>query len=288
MTEPVVGAQAGRAVGVDPNDVYVLGSSAGETERLARQASELAPESEELIDRVGLRAGDSAIDLGCGPCGVLELLHRRVSPGGRVVGLDSDPALVALAAAFVSKRGLDGVEVMAGDARSIGLPGGSFDLVHARTLLINVPDPGGVVAEMVRLAKPGGWVAGLEPEPALSICYPPHPALDRIYELFSAAFTRTGADRQVARKMAELYRDAGLEDIAVEARARMYPIGHSRRTVRVDLLRAMRPQILELGLATEPEVDELDTTARAHLQNADVVVMPHLTVLAWGRKPTLA
>jgi ubiquinone/menaquinone biosynthesis C-methylase UbiE len=287
MTEPVVRAQVGEAVGIDPNAAYSLGSSVGETERLERQAGELAPESEVVISRVGLRAGDNAIDLGCGPCGVLELLHRRVFPGGRVVGLDSDPVHIEMAAGFVAGRGLDGVEVVAADARSTGLPADSFDLVHARTLLINVPGPGEVVGEMVRLAKPGGWVAGLEPEPQLSICYPPHPAFDRIGELFFAAFTRNGADPQVGRKMAELYRAAGLEDVAVETRASMYPIGHSRRTIRVDLLRAMRPQILELGLANEPELDELDATARAHLQNGDVIVMPHLNVLAWGRKPTL-
>jgi len=287
MTESVVGAEAGDAGGIDSNAAYSLGSSVGESERLQRQASELAGESEEVIDRVGLRAGDCAIDLGCGPCGVLDLLHRRVSPGGRVVGLDSDPAHVEMASEFVSKRGLDGVEVLVADARSTGLSADSFDLVHARALLATVPEADKVVAEMVRLAKPGGWVAGLEPEPELSICYPSHPAVDRLRELFFAAFTRNGADPRVGRKMAQRYRDASLEDVAVEARASVYPIGHSRRTVRVDLVRAMRSQILELGLADEPELDELDATARAHLQNADVVVM-HLMFLAWGRKPGLA
>lgn len=287
MTESVVDVQAEEAAGIDPNAVYSLGSSVGESERLERQANELAPESEEVIAQVGLRAGDRVIDLGCGPRGILELLHRRVSPGGSVVGLDSDPAHVKMASEFVSRRGLGSVEVVAADARSTGLAGDSFDLVHARTLLINVPDPLEVVDEMVRLAKPGGWVAGLEPEPQLSISYPPHPALDRLSDLFFAAFTRNGADPEVGRKMAELYRDAGLEYVAVETRARAYPVGHSRRTIRVDLVGAMRPQILELGLADESELDELDATARAHLQNVDVVAMPHLNVLAWGRKPTL-
>ena len=77
---------------VDANAVYSLGTSAGESERLKRQTDELASESEALVDRVHLRPGDSAIDLGCGPRGIIELLHDRVSPGGRVVGLDSEPA----------------------------------------------------------------------------------------------------------------------------------------------------------------------------------------------------
>jgi hypothetical protein len=43
-----------------------------------------------------------------------------------------------------------------------------------RTLLVNLPDPAAVAAEMVRLAKPGGWVASMEPDTEYVRCYPPH------------------------------------------------------------------------------------------------------------------
>ena len=92
---------------------HALGSSPGETARLLRQADELAPDSAALLDRVGLRPGQSAIDLGCGPRGILELLAERVSPGGRVVGVDANPAHVAMATEFATERGLRGVEIMA-------------------------------------------------------------------------------------------------------------------------------------------------------------------------------
>ena len=106
MSESVSGAESGGAAALrtpagvpssdraelDPNAVCSLGSSRGESERLRRQADELAPESEAALDQVGLRSGDSAIDLGCGPPGVIEILCDRVSPGGRVVGLDGDPS----------------------------------------------------------------------------------------------------------------------------------------------------------------------------------------------------
>src|SRR5580700_12123990 len=97
------------AEGQDANAVYPLGSSAGESSRLQRQADELAADSAALLDRVGLRAGQSAIDLGCGPRGILDLLAERVAPAGRVVGLDSDPAHTAMAAEFAAGRGLSDV-----------------------------------------------------------------------------------------------------------------------------------------------------------------------------------
>jgi hypothetical protein len=65
----------------------------------------------------------------------------------------------------------------------------------------------------------------------------------------------------------------------------MYPPGHSRRTVRIDLVHSMRPQVLELGLATGAELDELEAAARAHLTDPNTVAMSGLLFLTWGRKP---
>ena len=285
MTEPVRSAAAGSGEDQDANAIYALGSSAGESARLQRQADELAPDSAALLDRVGVRPGQAAIDLGCGPRGILDLLAVRVSPGGRVVGLDADPAHTALAAKFAADRALSWVEIMTADARHTGLPSGSFDLVHARTLLINMPDPAAVVAEMVRLARPGGAVAVAEPDTEHALCYPPNPAFDRICAIFPLAFSRNGADLAIGRRIPELFRDAGLTDVKVESRTQMYPPGNSRRTVRLDLVRAMRPQIVQMGLASGQELDELDAAARPHLEDPRTVIMSGLLFLVWGSKP---
>jgi ubiquinone/menaquinone biosynthesis C-methylase UbiE len=266
-------------------DVYALGRDPGESARLQRQSGELRPDSAALLDRVGLGPGQDAIDLGCGPRGVLDLLAERVAPGGRVVGLDADPAHVAMAREFAAQPGLASVQIVAADARRTGLPPGSFDLVHARTLLVNLPEPAEVLAEMVRLAKPGGWVASLEPDVEHALCYPAHPAYTRMWELFRAAFSRNGADLLIGRRLAELYRQAGLHDIGVEARARVCQPGDSRRTIGPDLVRSLHPAIVSLGLADQEELDALDRAVRAHLDDPRTVVVPHLVFLAWGRKP---
>ena len=270
-------------MGQEPNAVYALGSSAGESARLQRHAGELAADSAALLDRVGLRPGQRAIDLGCGPRGILDLLATRVSPGGHVVGIDADPAHAQMAAAFAA--GLGGVEIMMADARSTGLLSGSFDLVHARTLLVNVPRPEEVVAEMVRLARPGGSVAVLEPDAEWTMCYPPHPAFARLCEMFPVAAGRNGADTMIGRRVPELFRQAGLVDIGTEAVVQMYPHGHSRRTIRLDLLRSLRPQIVAMGLAGAAELDELDAAARAHLDNPTTIGVFGLLFLVWARKP---
>jgi SAM-dependent methyltransferase len=236
---------------------------------------------------VVLRPGQSAIDLGCGPRGIVDLLAARVTPGGRVVGLDADPQHTAMAAEYVAEHRLDCVEIVTADARSSHLPSSSFDVVHARTLLINVPDPEQVVAEMVRLARPGGWVASMEPDTELVLCYPPLLAFDRICAIFHQVAARHGADPLIGRRVAELLTSAGLEDVGTELRAQATPPGSTRRTIRLDLVRSMRTQILNLGIATEADLDEWDASARAHVETPETIVMSGLMFLSWGRVPVV-
>src|SRR5580658_9495344 len=106
----------------DAAEVYALGSNPAESARLRRQSEELRPQTAELLGRIGLAPGHSALDLGCGPSGILDLLSVAVFPGGRVTGLDADSAHTTMARQFASDRGLANVEVMTADARHTGLP----------------------------------------------------------------------------------------------------------------------------------------------------------------------
>jgi SAM-dependent methyltransferase len=269
----------------DPNAVYALGSNPEESARLRRQSEELRPYATELIRQVGLRPGQSAIDVGCGPSGILDLLASAVTPTGRVVGLDANPAHVEMARKYAAERDLTAVEIVAADARRTGLPADSFDLVHGRTLLVTLPDPGEVLAEMVRITKPGGRVASQEPDAEAGLCYPASPAWDRLSEIFTKSFSREGADLRIGRRLAEMYRLAGLQDVEVTAYSPLHPPGHSRRTIRPDLVRSLHPMVLRLGLASERELEELDRAVRDHLADPDVIVMSHLLFVAVGRKP---
>ena len=272
----------------DAAGVYALGGDTDETARLQRQSDELQPEARALLARLGelgLRPGQTALDLGCGPRGILDLLAEAVGPGGRVVGLDADPAHVTAARQYAFNQGLANVEVLAGDARHTRLPAASFDLVHTRTLLVTIPEPAEVVAEMARLARRGGLVASQEADAEFSICYPPLPEWDRLLALFRASFPRAGADLRLGRRLPELFREAGLTDVGATVYAGSYPAGHSRRTVIPDLVRSLHPVILGLGLAGERELADVDAAVRAHLADPRTLVMPHLLVTAWGRKP---
>ena len=265
---------------------YLLGHSKPEQRRLRKQAEELRQESNSLFDRVGLRSGGRAIDIGCGPQGVLDLLSERVGSTGLVVGIERDDKSVAAARQFAAGRALKNVKVLQGDAAAVGLPGDIFDLVHARLVLVNIPNAEAVVGEMVRLARPGGMVASHEADYLPHFCDPPLRAWDRLLEIFKTYSAANGIDLFIGRRTHRLFREAGLVNIEVNPLIHVYPHGHNRRTIFLHFLQNVRDQILDQGLITESEFSELTAELKQHLDRPDTLVVSHLFFQVWGRKPS--
>jgi ubiquinone/menaquinone biosynthesis C-methylase UbiE len=266
-------------------DEYLLGHSANEEERLRRQPGELAADSRHLLDQINIKPGDRAIDIGCGPQGIIDLLSERVGANGTVVGLERSEPTVRLARQFIAEHGLQNVEVLQGDARATGLPRGSFDVVHARLVLVNVPEPQRVVQEMLALARPGGVVASHEADWGAFLCDPPSPSWDRLLEVFLAYSRKNGIDLFVGRKTHGMFRAAGLMEIQVNPVIHVYPPGHNRRMILCDFLENVRDRVLAESLMAENEFDEHLTELRHHLNDSARLVISHLFVQVWGRKP---
>ena len=238
-----------------------------------------------MFDRLGLRSGGRALDLGCGPQGVLDLLSECVGSTGLVVGIERDDKSVAAARQFVADRALRNVKVLRADAASTGMPGDIFDLVHARLVLVNVPNPEAVVAEMVRLACPGGIVASHEADYLPLLCDPPLRAWDRLFQIYRDYSSANGIDLFIGRRTHRLFREAGLVNIEVNPVIHVYPQGHNRRTIFWDFLQNVRDSIVEQGLIADSEFSELLAELKEHLDRRDTLVVSHLFFQLWGRKP---
>ena len=265
--------------------LYLLGHSSDEERRLSRQAEELRLESARLLDRIGMQEGSRAIDLGCGPQGVLDLLSERVGATGHVTGVERNRESLTTARRFVADRALQNVTLLEGDATATRLPEASFDLVHARLVLVNVPHVEAVVREMVRLARPGGVVASHEADYLPHRCDPALRAWDRLFEVFREYSAAGGIDLFVGRRTHRLFREAGLTDIEVIPLIHVYPKGHNRRMIFYQFLENVRDRILEQELIAESEFCELMAELKEHLDKPDTLVISHLFFQVWGRKP---
>lgn len=102
--------------------------------------------------------GARVLELGCGPGRLLADLQHK---GALTQGLDRSEVMVRAAP--------KNVKVAKGDALATGLPPGGFDAVLSASLANVVSEPQRLIAEMVRLARPGGVVSLLFPGTAFSV-----------------------------------------------------------------------------------------------------------------------
>jgi len=113
-----------------------------------------APAVEEALLRL-LPAGGlgKAVDIGAGTGRLLELLAPRIDAG---LGIDASRAMLALARARLARPGLGHCAVRLADMYRLPLADAGFDLALLQMVLHYAEDPAGVIAEAVRVLRPGG------------------------------------------------------------------------------------------------------------------------------------
>jgi ubiquinone/menaquinone biosynthesis C-methylase UbiE len=267
------------------DDQYFLGHSSVEQRRLQLQAEELAEESGRLFDQIGVASGSRVVEIGCGPQGCLELLSSRVGPAGSVVGIELSAHSVQLAREFLAERRINNVEVRQGNAFDTGLPKESFDLATARLVLVNIPEPEKIVYEMAALVRPGGVVALHEADWTAHVCDPPLPAWNRLRQVLDSYSEARGMDLYVGRRIARILRNAGLVDVRVNPLIHIYGPDHSRRPIFLQFVNNLRDRIVSEGLISQEELAESIASLERHLGEPETLVVSHLFIQAWGRKP---
>lgn len=114
------------------------------------------------MKKMGVKPGDSAIDVCCGTCDWAIAL-AKASGTGKIIGLDFSQNMLQVAQKKLKEKGLeDQVELVHGDAMNLPFPDNSFDYATIGFALRNVPDFVWVLNEMKRVVKPGGLVVSLE------------------------------------------------------------------------------------------------------------------------------
>jgi SAM-dependent methyltransferase len=267
---------------------YVLGGTLTEQQQLIAQARAREAYARSMLDQIAIEPGDRALDVGCGPIGIMDLLSERVGSGGVVVGVEREPRFVEMAQAEITQRGLRNVQVINADALRTVLEKNSFDVVHERLVLINVPPATqeAILAEMFSLVRPGGTIALQEYDAISYVCYPEHPSWKLLCGIFNDTFHAAGGNDFVGRSLAHLLRSAGVQNLEMRTHLELPKVGEYQRTHLLSLIEAMRAQILASERIGEAELREHMAALSEHLSDPTTTLIDKLVVQAWGRKPS--
>ena len=108
-----------------------------------------------LVDIAAPQLGERVLDVACGTGIVARLIAARVGPGGKVVGLDSSPAMLAVARSVSPISGA-AVEWSEASALAIPFPEATFNLVLCQQGLQFFPDRPAALREVHRVLVPDG------------------------------------------------------------------------------------------------------------------------------------
>jgi SAM-dependent methyltransferase len=175
----------------------------------------IATGKRERVDSLGLRAGSTAIDVGCGLGDDARAMARVVGRAGRVVGLDASSALLQRARAHTSEEGED-VDYVLGDAHRLPFEAGMFDAARTERTLQHLGDPAQAVRELARVTRPGGVVMAAEPDWG-TLALPGEPRA-LVHALLAAVEARI-RNAWIGRALPGLFRDAGIAEVTVTAEA---------------------------------------------------------------------
>ncbi len=113
-----------------------------------------APFGLSLLDRVPIKSGLTILDVGAGTGFLTIELAERCGPGTRVIAVDPWKSAMDRLRRKIDQRHLDNIRLLEQDASTIDMPDASVDVIVSNLGINNFENPGAVLQECSRLAKP--------------------------------------------------------------------------------------------------------------------------------------
>ena len=114
-----------------------------------------------------------------------------------------------------------------GDVTDLPFEDDYFDVAHCHAVLMHVPDTGGVLAEVMRVLKPGGIISSREFFVASSFLEPSNENIDAAWTTFSRLLAANGGHPQMGKELKNTFLEAGFSDIWAGGSLRF--LQHGRR-----------------------------------------------------------
>jgi SAM-dependent methyltransferase len=174
---------------------------------MGRYSRPLAPQ---LADLARVRAGQRALDVGCGPGALTSELVGRLGADAVTAVDPSEPFVQA------ARERHPGVEVTVAAAEDLPFDDGGFDVALAQLVVHFMSDPVAGLAEMRRVTRDGGIVAACVWDHAGGNA-PLSPFWRAVAELDPDAHDESGLPGAREGQLADLFASAGLDDVEDDA-----------------------------------------------------------------------
>jgi SAM-dependent methyltransferase len=239
-----------------------------------------------MFDQVGLAAGATCLDAGCGPGETMRLMAQRVGTSGHVTGVDIDAPLGAQAVAMLHDAGhrqcdFARVDLTAGEP----IPGAPFDLVYARLLLYHLPQRVEVLRRLWDAVAPGGHLLVQDYDMRSCGVLPDLESIDELVRVVVDAFAAVGCDVHAGTRLPLLFACAGSgAPDGTDVAGRLDPLAVTKGAF-MGVLNSVLPAAVAHGVTTEQRgAALLAAVERDAERHPDRPALWPLLIGAWKRK----
>jgi SAM-dependent methyltransferase len=269
----------------DSDSGYQFGTGSGEDElaRLEAQGAAFAPATRMIFAEAGIRPGMRVLDLGSGAGDVAFVAADLVGPDGSVVGVDRSPEALARARLRAEQRGLAQVRFVEGDINDPA-PGGPFDAIVERLVLMWVPDPAAVLRRQATVLRPGGLVVPIEVDLSTMGSRPEYLSITQVKSWLVEAFAKAGISFLGPRLWA-IVEEAGLRPLGMIGIQPHFPPGDPVGIAALtQIIRTAAPLIVGTGVATAEQigVETFEQRLRDEWHKTSAVGAAAMLLSAWA------
>jgi trans-aconitate methyltransferase len=263
-----------------------LFDNASEREARARMGALAAQHNDatfRYMEKCGIAPGWNCLEIGAGDGSVARWMAAKVGPAGRVLATDIDPRFV-LQHRSANPANMD---VRVHDIVTGSLPEDAFDLIHARLVLVWLPERLTVLDRLVKAVKPGGWllIEDYDTQLVPSELATPDPAdAAKFAKMKHALFelqTRSGLGHTYARELHDRLRERGLMQVQSYGAIITFTGGSPGADLQRANFRQVHNAVIEAGLVTEAEFQEVMSL----LSDPDFTAFTPMMFSAMGRNP---
>ncbi len=165
---------------------------------------DVVDQRDRFLQSLNLRSGERVLDVGSGPGFLVAAMAEAVGTSGSVCGIDVSEPLLAVARSHCAHQSK--VEFRHGDATKLPFPDRDFDVVVSTQVLEYVRDVDTALAEMHRVARPGGRIAIVDTDCDSLVWHSPDQGRMRRIQ---AAWEEHATDTFLPRTLANRLRRAG-------------------------------------------------------------------------------
>ena len=243
-----------------------------------------------LVADARLRAGQHVLDLGSGTGYPALLAAQVVGTQGSVIGIDLAEAMLAAAGRKAKMLGLTNVSFHAGDVTTLPFRASSFDAVTSRFCLMFLPEIPKAAAEIVRVLRPGSWVAiavwsAPEKNPSIGLSME---AIKKVVELPPPDPTVPGIFRLAKPgDLAGMLQQAGFVDVTDQEFLAewSYASADEYYTSLMEIAAPIQNLMATLSASQVQEVKRLITQAVTQYQRGNHITFPIAVRMVAARKP---